>query len=169
MKKLLPLLVVGIFVLSGLGAVAVQDKKQIVNKPLTTLDHEIEVLIEGGLFGKQIATKLLTPGYNVKVVNTGEETVNGSLNLTITTDAWFMLKGGFLELENESFSLLRGTDKELVMGPVFGFGPAEMNVSLNGIITYPRVHDFHWEESINTGFVLLSFVRMSHYRFSIGG
>ena len=137
MKKILPLLVVGILVLSGLGAVAVPDKH---TTPEPLLQPELKIGIRGGFFG-----------YYVTVTNIGNETISGTLNMSITTDTWFMLFDNKTSTSDD-LTLMEDEDIVIQLGLVVGFGPATISVS--GIFM-PGGWGFSGE---TTGFVLLIFV-----------
>lgn len=118
MKKLLPLLVVNILVLSGIGAVALPNMKQIDNEPLNTRDWDLEIEIKCGLFG-----------YEVNVTNKGDKTFKGSLKLNITTTAWIVIVGDYYEWAIPNFNLDPLDSIEHKMKPVIGFGPSRITIS----------------------------------------
>jgi hypothetical protein len=142
MKQILPLVVISILVLGGLGAVAVPEEH---NTPEPLLQEpQLEVLIEGGFLR-----------YIVTVTNVGDETFNGTLNFSINTDAWVMFSGD--KIMPPTFELVLDPTESFITkwGAVIGFGPA--NVSVNGV-----VEDLdYWKiefETKTTGFILLFFV-----------
>lgn len=144
MKKLLPLLVVGIFVLSGFGVIALQEGKQIVNKPLNPQDWELEILVIGE-----------TLGYRVIITNVGNETVNGTVNVTITTDTWFMFLGGSSGMVTPPWEISPGKGTDYKLKPVIGFGLAKINIS--GVFTHEIDGEYPFEEETG-GIIFLIYV-----------
>lgn len=144
MKKILPLLLVSILVISCLGAVAVQEEKHIVNKPLNTQDWKLEIKVTG-----------VTLGYTVIVTNVGNKTVNGTVNITITTDAWFMFLGGSSGMVTPPWKISLGQGTEFKLKPVIGFGLATINVS--GVFTHETDGEYPFQKETK-GFVLLFYV-----------
>lgn len=146
MKKILPILVVSIFVLSGIGAVATPNEKQIENKPLNTKELELEIKVKGGILG-----------YQLTIENVGNETVNGSLTMNITTDAWFILRGRNLEFPLCPYHLdLSPSEKDSFNpGPVIGFGPA--TITIEGELAFEESPNSYEFETIGSGFVFLIF------------
>ena len=145
MKKLLPVLIADILVLGGFGAVAIQDKEYIENKPLITQDWLLEIEFKGGLFR-----------YTVTIDNIGNESVNGQISIEITTDAWIMLLGS----EHFGFSIdsVEYTPEESQIykfGPVRGFGPAKINLS--GVFTHEIGEEYPFEAEVE-GFVFLFYI-----------
>ena len=138
MKKILPLLVVSILVLGGLGAVAIPEE-QATPEPL--LQPEIKIGIKGEWLG-----------YLVTVTNIGNETINGSINMSITTDAWFMILGSSYSPPEWQIDLNPDETTGLILRPIIGFGPATINVQ--GIFM-PGGWGFGGN---TTGFALLFFV-----------
>jgi len=119
MKKILPLLVVSILILSGLGAVAIPSYKIIENKTSNMQDFELEIVIEGGLFG-----------YLINVINKGTEPVSGNLSIEISTTAMITLIGRNLSKEYELGKIDPGSAKaELKLRYFLGFGDATMSIS----------------------------------------
>jgi len=107
MKKLLPLLVVGVLVLSGLGVVAVTSKK--VSTP-QSLQPEVKILdIIGGLFVVEATVR-----------NVGDE---GAVitNTNITIDAPIMLRGRYTDIK-EDIGLGSGVTIAVVSDLVIGLG-----------------------------------------------
>jgi hypothetical protein len=146
MKNILPLLVVSILVLCGLGAVAIANSEQIVKKTLNTEDWALEIKVKGGILG-----------YQLTVENVGNKTVIGNLTMNITTDAFIMLLGRNLRFPLCSYqmNLLPGEKESFNPGPIIGLGPATISVSgefklEDTTFTYPF-------ETKGSGFVLLFF------------
>ena len=107
---------------------------------------ELDLIVEGGVLG-----------YTVTVKNVGNETVNGTINITITTDAWFMLTGQEFV---HSFTVPDpGVNSSIKLRPVIGFGPATINVSGVYTLTVPSAEGDYYAEA--KGFVLLFFVLVS--------
>lgn len=119
MKKLLPLLVVSILVLGGLGTVAIPIEKPTEAQPLNIQYPSIEIKVKGGLLG-----------YKVTVRNTGNENFSGKLSMTITTDAAFMIIGDVLSHDSFELDLEAGEYLKFKWGPVIGFGSARINIKL---------------------------------------
>ena len=146
MKKLIPILIVGVLLISGLGAVAIASENRMQNKPMSEEDWELVIDIKGGFFG-----------YSVRVTNEGNETVSGNLTIDITTDATIMLLGNELtETPDVIEALEPGEYISFTMRPVIGFGPALINIE--GVFETPDVYPFETEAN---GFVLLFFVQCS--------
>ena len=140
MKKIYPFLIIGILVLSSIGAVAIQEEKE----PLNMQDWQLVIDIKGGFFG-----------YTVRITNEGGEPVSGDLTINITTDAGFMLLGKELSETPDVIEALSPDEYvEFKMSPVIGFGPAIINI--DGVFETPDVYPFETEAN---GFVLLFFVR----------
>ena len=139
MRKILPLLVVGILVLGGLGAVATT-----YNEAPAYYEPPLEIHIKGGILG-----------YMVTVKNVGNETVSGNLLMNITTDAKSMIIGDELSHDSFEIDIDVGESFRTNWGPVIGFGPATINVE--GIFS-PGGWGFEAEAN---GFVLLLFLLVS--------
>ena len=120
MKKLIPLLVVGIFILSGLGAVAVQNEKQIEKNPLNTEDWSLEIKV-----------KCVFKGYIVTVTNVGNESVTGNYSFNITTDAWIMIRGDKMSFKGDGIKYNSSEPVEFWMKPLIGFGPATIKIEFS--------------------------------------
>ena len=118
MKKFLSLLVLVIFVLSGLGVVGVQDEEQIVNEPLP--HWRGGQVVVGGLLG-----------YTVTIKNIGEESVIGSYTIKVITDAGFMILGQNLEMNIDEITFPPNVKISFNLRPVLGFGPS--SISVNGV------------------------------------
>jgi hypothetical protein len=146
MKKILPFLVISIFVLSGLGAVALPNEKQIENKPVIAQDWALKIEVKGGLLG-----------YQLIIENVGNETINGSLNMNIATDALIMLRGRNLKFPLcPSYLNLSPGDKESYNpGPVFGFGPS--TITIDGEFAFEEPVDPFQFETNGRGFIFLIF------------
>jgi len=146
MRKLLPLLVVSILVFGGLGTVAIPIEKLTEAKPLKAEDSPVEIVIAGGLLG-----------YKVKVTNVGNETLeNVSLNMTITTNATFMIFGEELDSSRDFGNIEPDASKIFWMRPALGFGPAAINVSCSLGYGDGPIDEYSGN---TTGFVLLIIVR----------
>ncbi len=144
MKKLIPLLVVGILVLSGLGAVAVPEKES-----LNKQEWAFKIEAEGGFLG-----------YEVTVTNVGNETINGSLNISITTDAWFMLLGEqVVPTHPFEWDLVPDASETRYLRPVIGFGPATINIS--GVFTHEIGGEYPFVEETG-GIIWLIYVTCGH-------
>jgi len=144
MKKIFPLLVISILVLSGLGAVAVSDDKHIEDKPMSTEGFELEIGVKGEL-----------PGYSIVVRNVGTVPVTGELNMMISTDGFGMIVGKEIGM-NKAFDDPIPIEEfaKLKTGLVFGLSPVTIKVS--GVFkTGPADYPF---ETTGNGFVFLFFV-----------
>ena len=144
MKQLLPLLVVSILVLGGFGTVAIPIEKPTEAQPLNIQYPPIEINVRGGLLG-----------YIVTVRNVGNETVNGILNMTITTDATFMIMGDVLSHDSFELDLETGENLKFKWGPVLGFGPARINVEARLTLESGDFYDYSGNA---TGLILGPFV-----------
>jgi len=146
MKKILQILVVSILLLSGIVAVAKTNEEQIENKPLIIKDWIIEIKVKGALLG-----------YQATVENMGNETVNGSLTMNITTDAWIMLLGRNLKfpLCPHHIDLSPGEKESYNPGPVIGFGPA--TITIDGEFAFEGPAEPYPFETIGSGFIFLIF------------
>jgi len=156
MKRILPLLVGSILVLSGLGAVAIPNEKQILNKSQTTQDWGIEIVVDGWGFG-----------YRVMIGTTVNESVTGDYIMNITTDARIILVGRELGYDLMNLTL---DEPEFPIGPrlkpLIGFGFATINISVNVSITDPVVGGFLFKKQVK-GFVLPFFVLCPKTTFNI--
>jgi hypothetical protein len=143
MYKIFPLLVVGIFVLSGVGAVAISDEKETFN----TEEWGIVIVVDGWGFG-----------YRVMIGTTVNESVTGDYIMNISTDARFILTGRELGYDLMNLTL---DEPEYPIGPhlkpLIGFGFATINISINVTITDPVVGEFLFKKQVK-GFVLPFFV-----------
>jgi hypothetical protein len=146
MKKILPLLVITIFVPSGLGAVAIPSEKRIENKPAIAQTWALEITIKGGILG-----------YQLIIENVGNEPVNGSLTMNITTDAWIMVRGGNLKfpLCPSHLDLSPGEKEIYNPGPVIGFGPA--TITIVGEFAFDKPADPFQFETNGKGFIVLMY------------
>ena len=148
MRKLLPLLVVSILVFGGLGTVAIPIEKPTEAEPLNTDGVNLTIEVKGGLLG-----------YKVTITNTGNETIeNISINMTIKTDAWIMIKGDILNFSETIGDLFYRGIVEFNMRPVLGFGPATINVEGKIEIDDLKILGFTGN---TTGFVFLFYVQGS--------
>ena len=152
MNKILSSLIVVIFVLSGLRAVALSDEKE----PLNTEEWGIEIVVDGWGFG-----------YRVMIGTTVNESVTGDYIMNISTDARFILTGRDLGYDLMNLTL---DEPEYPIGPhlkpLIGFGFATINISINVTITDPVVGGFLFEKQVK-GFVLPFFVICPKTTFTI--
>ena len=149
MKKIIPILVLCILVISGLGAVAVQDEKYIENKPLIKQDWLFEIEFKGGFYKSGF-------GYIVTIKNIGNESVTGDISIYITTDAWIMLLGtDHFGFHIDSVEYIPEDTQIYPFQPVRGFGPA--NINLSGVFTNEIGEEYPFEAEVE-GFVFLFFV-----------
>jgi len=140
-KKLVGIVVFGLLFATAIPAIGIVYKC----KPLKIDNLKLEIKVKGVLLG-----------YTVTVTNTVNESANGSLNIKIITDAWFMLAGA--ELDYNFDNLSPNESVEFNMKPVLGFGPA--NINLEARFTYENGD--YAKDSINTkGFVFLFYVSCS--------
>ncbi len=145
MRKLLPLLMVSILVLSALGALAIPNEKIIEDEPLKAEDWSLELKIKGILFG-----------YKVTITNVGNKSASGNLSMNTTTDALIMLMGNELSLEGVEWELATNESKEFWMGPVIGFGRAH----ITALAIPDNLIPIKYSGETN-GFVLLIYVSCS--------
>lgn len=143
MKKILPIVVVSIFVLIGLRAVALPNENTTEINTLNTQEWEISVMIKGGLLG-----------YTIAFTGSNPPIPNGTLSVDITTDATFMLLGKEL---SKDFDLKwnPGDVDDIYMRPVLGFGPATLSIDLTYELTTGELYTASGD---GTGFVLLFLV-----------
>jgi len=116
MKKLLPLLVVIILVINGIGAVAVFNDKQMENKPQSTQEWKLKIKVKPRLFG-----------YTVIISNDGTETLKGNLTITIGTHwtlGMVLLGREFIWPEDKPYDMNMEPGKSLTikLEPILGFG-----------------------------------------------
>lgn len=153
MKKIVPILLVIILVLSGLGVIAIPSEKQIENKPLIKQDWLLEIEFKGGFYKPGF-------GYIVTIENIGNESVTGAISIFITTDAWIMLWGSdHFGFHIDQVEYIPEDPQVYPFQPVRGFGPAIINLS--GIFTYKDMYGVYWEypfEAEVKGFVFLFYV-----------
>ena len=144
MKKLLPLFVVSILVLGGIGAVAIPCEKPIENQPLSSKQSLLEINVKGGFLG-----------YKVTVTNVGNVSINGTMNMTITTNARVILSGGTLSLPGWNFGLAVSNSASTKLKPIFGLG--RTNVTVSGEVVLANIGTFQFS-SWGTGFLFLIYV-----------
>lgn len=144
MRKLLPLMVVSIFVLSGLGAVAIQDEQQIENQPSNIQPHLLEINVNGVFLG-----------YKVTITNVGNVTINGTINMTITTNAPFIPMGSVLSLPGWNFGLTVSNSASTFLRPAIGLGP--VNVTVSGEVVLANIGTFQYS-AWGTGFIFLIYI-----------
>ena len=146
MRKLAPLFMIGVFLLSGVQAVALSDQNVLEKNILATEDLGLEIIIEGGLFG-----------YHLTVENIGTEPLYDNLSITITTNAWMMLKGQTIQypLCPHHLDLSPGQKEPYNPGPVVGFGPA--TITIKGQFTTDISPDPFLFETTSNGFIFLLF------------
>ena len=145
MKKIiLPILAIGILVLSGLGASAIPNENQMKTNPLNMDDLKLEIVVKGGILG-----------YKATVTNVGTVPVEGELSIKITTDAKIMLLGRNLELPLEDLRLPPDESIEYNLRPVLGLGSAIITISVamaaGGVV--------HTADAQTQGSVFLFYVR----------
>jgi len=151
MKRILPLLVVSILVLSGLGAVAVPDEIESLN---IQEDWALEIVVEGWWLG-----------YKVTIGTVVNESVTGDYIINITTNASIMIAGrerGYdlinLTLDEPEFPIIPH------LKPVIGFGLATINISV--VFTHENDEEYPFEAEVK-GFVFLFYVLCSKTTFNI--
>ena len=116
MKKILPLLVACIFVLSGFGVVAVSEEEESLNKQ----DGELDIEIKGGFGVKVILTNMgtmPTENTNTTIMISGAFIFMGGLTLCISDDPWQNTDPGESVTIKSNF--------------VLGFGFASIHVKVN--------------------------------------
>ena len=150
MKKIIPLLVVSILVLSGSGIIAIPNEEQIENKPLIKQDWQLEIEFKSGFYKCGF-------GYIVTIENIGNEPVAGDISIYITTDARIMLSGtDHFGFHINPVEYIPGDPQVYPFQPVRGFGPATINLS--GVFRYRDIYGAYWEypfEAEVKGFVFL--------------
>ncbi len=153
MRKLLPVLVVSILILGGLGTVAIPIEKPTEAQLLSTQDPSIEIKVKGGLLG-----------YKVNVTAIDPPPPNGTFTINITTKAWFMPLGAELAIQPCRFHFGPDLPKsvEFWMRPIIGFGPA--NITLDARYTYDG-GGYVGSTAYAKGFVLLIYVSLEPVEF----
>ncbi len=113
MKKLLPLLVVVILVMGGIGAVAVSNDKKMENKPQITQEWELE-----------IKTKAKLAGYKLTLSSQGTENVKGNLTVTVATHGKTLMGKEFIWPPDEFYdiNMAPGESETIQLGPLLGIG-----------------------------------------------
>jgi len=143
MKKILPLLVVSILVLSGLEVGALLEDKESINK----LDEEYEIVIKGELLG-----------YTVTTINTGDEPFDGHFEISIRTNAsiW-MIKENTVSNFHHYFMLDPNQSATQFLYPVIGLGRTILTIEgfICNYLTGGNYYRFEIEEN---GFVFLFFI-----------
>jgi hypothetical protein len=105
----------------------------------------IELANKGDDWAIKIEVKGDLLGYKVTLTNIGKETINGSLIMNITTDAWFNIMGRKLAFPHTYFcaeQLAPGKGMFRNLGPVLGFGPAI--IAIDGV--FHRVGMDTWDD-----------------------
>ncbi|EMR75360.1 hypothetical protein MBGDF03_00849 [Thermoplasmatales archaeon SCGC AB-540-F20] len=140
MKRIIPIVVVSILVLGGLGAVALPEPEEDI-EPLNTEDWKLVIDIKGGFLG-----------YTVTVENVGNETVTGNFSTKIITDMMVGMFGYEYDTFIDPIKFVPNEPIKYRVNPVIGFGPATIKVS--GVFS-PGGWGFDAEAN---GFVLLFYV-----------
>ena len=140
MKKILTVLIIGIFILVGFRAIAIPQEKLTENKPLNLTPLQLEIVIEGGFLG-----------YKITIINSGTERVIGNLTIEIITEAMVVVFGANLTGES-SFNIdpLKGT-YIYKLQPLIGFGSATSYIS--GVI---QIDDLEYPlETLTNGYAFI--------------
>ena len=119
MVKIFPILGVCFLLLGGLGAVALPTEKNILETPIDTDDWLLEIKIVGGFLG-----------YKVTVENVGSEQVCGDLDISIKTNASFIILGERLKFAADDLTITPTEFYSYKMRPVIGFGPAPISATI---------------------------------------
>ncbi|UCF11827.1 MAG: hypothetical protein JSW06_07200 [Thermoplasmatales archaeon] len=124
------------------------DKRALIKKIIELSnkgdDWTIEIEVKGGLLG-----------YKVTLRNIGNETVNGSLIMNITTNSLFMIVGrkvGFEPTDWHAEQLAPGEEILRNLRPLLGFGPAV--ITIEGV--FNKVGMGTWDDCPNIPFELES-------------
>lgn len=124
MRKILPLLVVSILVLSGLGAVATTSEKE--NTQLTTLPPDLSFTIRGGL------------GITIGCFNAGNHAFTGTINVSITVRGKIiMLLSDSLKLVFDEIEIPSKTGGTLARILIIGFGWVSIVIKIETPLTGP--------------------------------
>lgn len=115
MKKLLPILIISILIISGIGISAAPVKKDLEIKPQNTEDWNLELTVKGGLFG-----------YTATVTNTGTASISGNLTIQVHSEPKLVLLGKDLETIND-VNLSPEDTLKYNLRTVFGIGSGFMN------------------------------------------
>ena len=119
MKKMLPLLVVIILVMSGIGVLAFPIDKQIEKKPQSMQDWELE-----------IKTKAKLSGYKLTLSSQGTENVKGNLTVTVATHGKTLMGKEFIWPPDEPYdiNMAPGESEIVQFGPLLGIGSIKVVV-----------------------------------------
>ncbi len=119
MKKMLPLLVIIILVMSGIGAVAITNDKNMENKPQSMQEWELE-----------IKTKAKLAGYKLTLSSQGTENVRGNLTVTVGTHGKTLMGKEFIFPPDEPYdiNMAPGESETVQLGPLLGIGSIKVVV-----------------------------------------
>ena len=148
MKKMLPLLVVIILVMSGIGAIAVSIDKKMGNDPQNIQEWELE-----------IKTKAKLSGYKLTLSSQGTENVKGNLTVTVGTHGKTLMGKEFIWPPDEAYdiNMAPGESETVQLGPLLGIG--SIKVVVDAIIL---TDEGEFLKSVETeGFLFLIFAFFS--------
>ena len=138
MKKLLSVFIIGIIIFSGIAISATPSKKETNNDLQEMQDWNLEIVVKGLV------------GYTATVTNTGTEAIEGNLTIQIHTEPKLILAGKDLETIND-INLNPGDSEKYTLKPVFGIGPAKINVD----VVFITDTDTYIKTETTNGFVFL--------------
>ena len=113
MRKIIPLIIIGFLMLSGTGAIAIQEENSIIHEHL--MQPQIEIIARGGL------------GVTINVLNHGTEPFEEPIALNVTIIAPLML----IRAKNNLFinpPIPAGGSVTNSTGFVLGFGLCVVNI-----------------------------------------
>ena len=116
MKKILPLLIAGFLIFSGLGAIGIANENSYANT--SAFQPEVVVEARGGF------------GVIVTVTNNGNMSIENVGNITVTIRATIMLRGGYSIL-NIPIPIPAGGSASVGTGFVLGLGHCMVNVTID--------------------------------------
>ena len=150
MKKILPLLIISIIVISGLSISAAPLNKEIKNNPQKVEDWNLEITLKGG------------NGYTAKVTNTGTAQIAGNLTIQVHTEPMLILKGKDLEVSNDIAFNPDDTETYKIK-PVLGIGPGNINLD---VVFLTDTNDYIVSDQTN-GFVFLFLIFCSSITINV--
>jgi len=141
MKKLLPILIISILILSGIGISAAPVDREV--KPRNIQDWNLEIVVKGGL-----------GGYTATVTNTGTEIIAGNLTIQVHTEPWIIIIGKDLETIND-IELNPEDTLKYSLKSVFGFGKGHINVDA----VFITETDTYIKSEVTDGFVFFIYCK----------
>ena len=113
MRKIIPLIIIGFLVLSGIGAIAIQEEKSNIHEPL--MQPQLEIIARGGL------------GVTINVLNHGTQPFEEPIEINVTINAPLMIIRAKNNLHINP-PIPAGGSVTNSTGFVLGFGLAVVNI-----------------------------------------